>query len=233
MSQQINLFTPDLHRKRKLVAANTLAVAALALLLLLASAAAWTGSHARFTEQRSQEQQARLKAAKEQLAALSKELAARQPSDKLAAELLAAGSQLKGREEVMAHLESGGLGSSVGFAQFLRAFARQTPNGLWLTGFALNEGGRDMEIHGRMLLPASLPEYIRRLNSEAAFHGRSFASLDIRRSEGDKSKPSAAGAAARPSYVEFALTSGAANVLAAAGDAAAFSMVGGPAEKRP
>jgi len=225
MSQQINLLSSDLRQRRELLAANKVAVAALALLLLVAAAAAWNGNDARLRERRSQELQSRLQAAKDQLAALSKDLAARQRDDKLLAELLAASSQLKGREELMAYLESAGLGSSQGFAQFLRAFARQTPNGLWLTGFTLSEGGREMEIHGRMLQPASLPEYIRRLNGETTFHGRSFASLDIRRTDFDKAKPTVASAAAQPKYVEFALTSSAPNVVAAASDR--------PAELRP
>ena len=211
MSQQINLLTSDLRQVRQWVDAKRLAVALLLTVLLLAVLAVWAGGEARSREQRSQEQLAKLKTAKDQLASLSKELSARKPNEKLSADLLAATAQLKGREEVMAYLERGGLGSSAGFAQFLRAFARQTPNGLWLTGFSVREGGRDMEIRGRMLQAALLPDYIRRLNSEAAFHGRSFASLDIRRAEPDRSKPAGPGgsAVAAPKYVEFVLTSSA------------------------
>ena len=233
MSQQINLFSPDLRQRRELLAANKVAVAALALLLLVAAAAAWTGNDARLRERRSQELQTRLQAAKDQLAALSKELAARQHDDRLLAELFAASSQLKGREELMAYLESAGLGLSQGYAQFLRAFARQTPTGLWLTGFTISEGGLDMEIHGRMLQPASLPEYIHRLNGEATFHGRSFAALDIRRTAADKATPSAAGAVGQPKYIEFALTSSASTSLGAASDAPASDAMGRPVEARP
>ncbi len=208
MSQQINLLSPDLRQKRELVAADKLGVAALALALLVGGAVVLSANSARIKERHSQEQQARVLSAKEQLAALAKELAARKPNDKLALELAAAIGQLKGREEVMSYLERGGLGSTTGFAQFLRGFARQAPNGLWLTGFSLGEGGRDMEIHGRMLSPAALPDYINRLKSEAAFQGRSFASLDIHRAEADKAKPGVA-ATAPPKYIEFALSSSA------------------------
>ncbi len=203
MSQQINLLSPDLRQRRELVSAFKVMRAVLVLLLLLGVAALWSGERARSREARSQDELARLKTAKEQLAALHKELAARQPNDQLTLELAAATSQLKGREEVMAYLERGGVGSAAGFAQFLRGLARQTQSGLWLTGFSVAEGGRDMEIRGRTLAPAAVPDYIGRLNSEAAFHGRSFAALEIKRGETDARQ-----AAATPSrYVEFALSS--------------------------
>lgn len=201
MSQQINLLSPDLRQKRELVTANKLGLAALLLLLVLALAALWSGEQARSRERRSQAEQARLNTAQEQLAALKKELAARQPNEQLSLELAAATGQLKGREEVMAYLERGGIGSAAGFAQFLRGLARQTQSGLWLTGFSVAEGGRDMEIRGRTLSPASLPDYISRLNGEEAFHGRAFAALEIRRTEADARQ------AATPKYVEFALSS--------------------------
>lgn len=149
---------------------------------------------------------AKLAAAKDQLALASKELQGRRPNERLLAELAGAQAELKERSEAMAALEQGGVGSSAGFASYLRAFARHTSDGLWLTGFTIGEGGRDMEIRGRMLQPALLPDYIRRLNSEAAFRGRSFAALDMRRGEADKGRPQAG----TPRPLEFVLTSNAA-----------------------
>jgi hypothetical protein len=40
-----------------------------------------------------------------------------------------------------------------------------------------------MEIRGSMLAAVALPEYIRRLGTEKAFQGRSFASLTMGRAE--------------------------------------------------
>ncbi len=226
MSQQINLLSADLVLKRDLVTANKVALAGMALLLAFVVAAAWIGSAARQAEQRNVEQQARVTVAKTRLAELSRELAGRDGGERAATEMLAAKSQLARREELMAYLDSGGVGSSSGFARFLRGFAHQAMSGVWLTEFSVKGGGGDMEIHGRMLQPSALPEYIRRLSSEPAFRGRSFASLDIRRGEADKNKAVASGAAAQSRYVEFALTSNAA-------DAPQPGSAQRPAEKKP
>ena len=203
MSQQINLLTANLRPRRDLVRGDkVLAVAALAL-LLVAAATMWASKEAGDSERVAAQRTAQLKQAREKLAALAKDLSGRKPDSKLAAELFKAKAELKGREEVMSYLQGGAL-SSQGFAPYLRSLARQASNGLWLTGFAVADGGHDMEIRGRMLQASALPDYIHRLNAEAAFQGRSFAALDIRRPEAEKSKTAAAGAP--PKYVEFALT---------------------------
>ncbi|MDD5174832.1 MAG: PilN domain-containing protein [Sterolibacterium sp.] len=145
----------------------------------------------------------------------------------LANELANARALLKSREEVVKVLESGAFSNTIGFAEFLRGFARQAPNGLWLTGFTIGAGGTEMEIRGRMLNPASLPEYIRRLKTEKVFQGRSFASLTIQRPEDGKEKKiagsptipiaklsspsSPSSQASLPSYVDFVLMPSAPN----------------------
>ena len=73
----------------------------------------------------------------------------------------------------------------------LRGFARQTAEGVWLTGFVL--AGSEVEIRGRLSDAALLPHYIQRLNGEPIFKGRRFAALDM--SEGSLQP---AGAAATP-----------------------------------
>ena len=50
-------------------------------------------------------------------------------------------------------------------------------SGLWLTGFAVSAGGGDMSLRGRALDKSLLPDYVRRLNAEKAFAGKSFAGL--------------------------------------------------------
>jgi hypothetical protein len=66
-----------------------------------------------------------------------------------------------------------------------------------------------MEISGRMTDPTLLPEFIRRLNAEAAFFGRSFAALQVNAA---KPPPVSAGQNAAPPtmsvlppYHEFSL----------------------------
>ncbi len=204
MSQQINLLNPAFRKTRDWLSATPLAAFTLLLLLLIAAAAYAARVTADAQEKRTLEQEAKLKTTQEQLLSLSKEVAEKKPDPRLQADLTNLQGQQKTREEIVAYLSSGNLGSSSGFAEYLRGFARQVTPDLWLTGFALGAGGNEMEIHGRMLNAEALPEYIRRLNREPAFHGRSFAALTIVR-PGQEKQP-AGGAALPTRYVEFVLT---------------------------
>jgi hypothetical protein len=62
-----------------------------------------------------------------------------------------------------------------------------------------------MEIRGRTLDPALLPEYIRRLNAEPAFRGHRFAALSVALPTAPAPAASVAPAATVPPWHEFAL----------------------------
>lgn len=206
MSQQINLLNPAFRKPFDWLTAVPLASAAAVLLaaIVIAAFAARVSSDGR--ERGALEQEAKLKTVQGRLTTLAKQVAERKPNAQLIADLANVEAQLKVREEILAYLGNGNIGSTSGFAEYLRGFAQQVPKGLWLTGFTIGAGGSDMEIRGRMLNPASLPEYIHRLNSEKAFQGRSFAALTIQRPEEDKKTASSAvPGAAKPAFVEFVL----------------------------
>lgn len=205
MSQQINLLNPALRKIREWLAATPLAISSGVLLAALATATYFAKTQADEVEQAAERQAASLKQAQDKLVELAKAASQSKPNPQVAMELASLRESLKGREEIMRVLEGGVLGDTGGFAEYLRGFARQTTEGLWLTGFTIGAGGSDMEIRGRMLNPAALPEFIRRLNSEKAFQGRSFATLDMHRSEKPPAAAPGAKAPAPPSYVEFVL----------------------------
>lgn len=210
MSQQINLLNPALRPPRDWLTATPLAVVCGVVLLLVALVYVSVRVRTDGLEREANRQTAQLKTLQSRLVVQAKAVAARKPDPHLAAELSSARSELQGRQAIMAMLQGGALGDTRGFAEYLRGFARQVPSGLWLTGFTIGAGGSEMEIRGRMLDPATLPEYIHRLNSEPAFQGRSFAALSIQRPE-DKhaarsdAQASEAPSAAPPAYVDFVL----------------------------
>lgn len=219
MSQQINLLNPAFHKTFDWLTAKPLAIATCVMLVILVAISNWAAFQADSRERVANQRAEKLKTAQDRLLTMSKTIAESKPDPQLANELADARALLKSREEVMKVLEGGALGNTIGFAEFLRGFARQVPNGLWLTGFTIGAGGNEMEIRGRMLNPASLPEYIRRLKTEKAFQGRSFASLTIQRPEEGREKKAATTPAANakigapgattpalpPSFVDFVL----------------------------
>ncbi|MEW5888820.1 MAG: PilN domain-containing protein [Pseudomonadota bacterium] len=205
MTRHINLVNPALRRRREALNARTLVLAAGAALVLASAAAAWSARHAAELEADSSSMAAQVKQEQEKLVALTKEVSEHKPDPKLALELAKADAALKVRQELVTMLEGGRLGRTEGFAEYLRAFARQTTEGLWLTGFTLDSGGSEMEITGKALDAKMLPAYIRRLNGEGVFSGKSFAALDVR-----AVREQQAGATAGPAllpHVEFKLSS--------------------------
>jgi hypothetical protein len=104
-------------------------------------------------------------------------------------------------------LKGGAFGSQHGFAEYLRAFSRQSIGGLWLTGFNIGGGG-ELEIRGRALSADLLPSYIQRLNRERVLAGRKIARLEMIRpkpepmADKDKGAGEAEGA---PRFLEFSL----------------------------
>ncbi|HEX8987410.1 MAG TPA: PilN domain-containing protein [Rhodocyclaceae bacterium] len=212
MSQQINLFDPALLRKRELLTALNLAVASGALVALLFAWGAWSRARLGGLEAESAQVRPQAMALQAQKDAMGAQLQAMKPDAKLEADLAAAQAMLELRSKQMGELKKGVSPEAGGFAEYLRGLARQTPNGLWLTGFDIKDSGASMEISGRMTDPALLADYIRRLDAEPAFKGREFASLKVGAGKLD-GQPSADGkqaAAAEPSgpppFYEFTLT---------------------------
>ncbi len=214
MSQQINLFNPALRKQRDHISAHNLGLAVAGVLALLVALTVFSGWRA---DQRHAEAQAldkQLKTEQARLAALAQQVAELKPDARIAAELAKAESLLAARKEVIAVLQNGVIGKTEGYSENMRALARQSVTGLWLTGFAISGGGNETEIHGRTLSADLVPAYIRRLNAEKVFNGRGFAALDMKRvveeapaKLASEATPNAVLPAAPPPYIEFSLTS--------------------------
>jgi multidrug efflux pump subunit AcrA (membrane-fusion protein) len=183
MSAQINLYHPRFLKQRDLLTLDHVIPVALGLYVVLALVGGWAWQEAATRKQTVLLAEAQLQTAKEQVDAATKAAATRKPNPQLIAELENAEGLLRRRGEIARLLESGAVGSTGGFADYLRGFARQVPEGLWLTGFTIGASGANMEIRGAMLNPAALPDYIRRLGAEKAFQGRNFASLTMNRAD--------------------------------------------------
>lgn len=210
MSQQINLYRAAYLKQREWLGLTTVVALALGLLLLVGIAAGVARMQASRLEAETAVLAPQLKALQEQAQALSRSLASAQPDAQLEAKLAATREQLAVSRQVVAVLDKGLGADTTNFAEYLRGFARQTPKGVWLTRVVIRAGGDDMEIHGRLLDAALLPDYIRRLNGEPAFRGRSFAALQLEEGKLENSavtgaEKSAAETQAAAPFLEFTL----------------------------
>lgn len=208
--QYINLLTPAFRKPRvQLSLARSLAFAVIAA-LLMSLLMAHDQTRVNGLREELASAQSLLKAQSVYTSRLKGE-SGQKGASVLDAEIQRLEATLKTARDSMNVLEGGALGNRDGFARYMQAFARQSLDGLWLTGFTV-AGGGDVAIEGRVLRPELVPAYIQRLNGEPALKGRAFAALDLRRPPPLATAPVAGGAPAAPlkpeapRFIEFALT---------------------------
>ena len=181
MSQQINLFNPVFMVQRKYFSLVTM-LQGLGLIVL--------GSVLLFVYARYQinsltvqldEISKHYNAEQEKLNHFTEGPTPQEASQMLQDELTAIEAKLAAQNEVVETLKSKGIGNATGYSEYMRAFARQTVNGLWLSGFTISGDAAQMSISGSVLSPELLPIYMRKLNQEEVMRGKPFSSLQMLR----------------------------------------------------
>lgn len=210
MSQQINLFNPGFQQQTTLFSARTMSVSAAALVLGLAAMGAWAELRLAQLQGEAATVARRLAVAQKRLASVSAEFAPRQNDPALAAQMLEAEQQRAALQHVAQVIERGELGNTQGYAEYFRALARQSSEGLWLTAVSVGGAGREIGVQGRALDPAMVPGFLGRLRNEPALQGKAIGSMQI----GEAPALKQAGADGKESsvpapYVEFSLQSAA------------------------
>jgi hypothetical protein len=199
VSQQINLFNPALKEKHSPLVFKTAVPAWAAVAVLTALWAVWVGIDNRSLEAQQNGITAKLEAARDELKQLGARMAARQHDPQVAAELARIEAQVRDRHAVMEYLKAGELGDTRGFSEHFKAFARQSFEGMWLTGLRIASSGNDMTVEGRALKAEYVPGYLKRLNGERVMQGHPFSELVIAQPKPEAGeRPVAA-----PVFVEF------------------------------
>jgi hypothetical protein len=210
MSQQINLFNPVFLKQKKMFSAVKMLDALALLLVGVFAFYAYASIESLNLDRQSVETARQFDQAKLRLAQTSARYAPKKTDAALEAEVNALQAQLNARKAAFISIGIGAPAQDASYAEYMRALARQSQVGLWLTGFKVAKGGAELEISGRALQPEQVPSYIRRLNREHALQGRAFESLTMTQRQAalpaDASRP--AGAPANFNYTEFRLASG-------------------------
>lgn len=208
MSQQINLFNPVFLKQQKLFSGSAMTRALALLGLGLIGLAAISSYRVRQIEAESVAIAAKSTATQ----TLMTKMVAQAVPEKSGVNYDAAISQmemkLRSSQNVLGFLQNSEAGTAMAYSEYFRAFSRKALPGVWLTGFIVN--GDAIEIQGRMLQPTLLPSYMKALQGEAAFKGKSFASIYLQAGESDRLSPqpgSAVRAPVSPSFIEFSLNS--------------------------
>jgi hypothetical protein len=209
VSQQINLFNPIFLKQKKIFAALPMAKALVALLIGVVAFALYAKQKVAALEKEAAASTLQLADKRTRQGAAMVEFAPRQKDPALAERLAVAETELRALRKVASALHGGDFGNTDGYSPYFKALARQSLDGLWLTGVAITSAGNELELRGRALQPALVPAYFARLARETVMQGRSFASLQVSQPKRADADGKEGGGALAP-FVEFSLQSGAA-----------------------
>ena len=201
MSQQINLFNPVFLKQQKYFSVVTM-LQALGLILL--GSAVFYGYAVYQVKQltvQSDESAKRYTAEQEKLVRYASEFSPQKSGQLLEDELQRLQAQAIAQQKLIATLNAGVIGNASGYSEYMRAFARQSAHGLWLTGFTIKGDAAHMSLSGAALNPDLIPAYVQRLNREKIMRGKSFAALQLQQSKADPDNAKAR------RYIEFTLQS--------------------------
>ena len=219
MSQQINLYNPLFRKKGFSFTSSTAMLYGMGIAVVVGAAGAAYERHQ--LRQVSATAQAVDQTHKDMVARfdnLTAALTQQKPNAQLETELAKLDTQLKGRQEIIETLNGGAVGNTGGFSEYMRAFSRQSINGIWLTGFDIAYGGNELAIQGRTLNADLVATYLKQLNQEKPLQGRQFAALRISQPPADplpsEAEPKADATAkdakelrqAAPRFLEFSIS---------------------------
>lgn len=201
MSQQINLFNPIFLKQKKYFSV----VAMLQALLLIVVGGVlfyfYASSQLHQLAEQNAEASKRYASEEARLEKFKQQYSPQQARQQLENDVKVAETKLQVQQEIINTLKSGALGNTTGYSAYMRAFARQIVNGLWLTGFNIQGDATQLNLNGAVLsdTPELIPSYINRLGREEVMRGKSFAAMQIRKPQSSANKPAG--------YVEFSLQS--------------------------
>lgn len=206
MSQQINLFNPIFKQQKKYLSAVTMAQALALILIGVLAMGGYTSYRSNRLQAEANVVAGQLASAEKQLQKVEIEYAPRQRSRALEMEIKNTEAELESLQKVGDILRGGDLGNTDGYADYLRAFARQILDGIWLTGFAIHGAGTEIGLQGRALHPELVSAYINRLRREPVLQGKSFSALEMQVPQATAANPATQPSEA-PAYIEFSLQS--------------------------
>ena len=205
MSQQINLYSPIFRKQTKIFSATTMVQGLGLIVLVIAVFYYYVAAQSSLLELRAAESGQQLKSELERLKVYS---ARESPAERL--KLLAERKKvleetLASQSQALDSLKAGSFGRSEGYSDTLRALARISVDGVWLTRVDFAAGSGELSLSGRAVRAELVPAYLERVRADPLLRAQSFALLEVTR---PLPAPPAPGTPPAPVLVEFTLSSG-------------------------
>lgn len=181
MSRQINLFNPLFLKQEKVFSAATLLQGILIIALGSAVLSAYAIYNAREIQKITNSSDLKLKNAEQKIKLLRQQHQVKDKNPAIEMQVQAQEQVLSTKQEVIQLLSNNDFGDTKGFSPYLTAFARQIPDGVWMTGFLISttQAHPQFSLQGRTLLGESVPQFVSNLKQEEIMNGRSFAQLEM------------------------------------------------------
>lgn len=199
MSQQINLYSPLFRKQKKIFSGVAMAQATALVVIGVLAFYAYVSLQTSLLEIRVVDSGQRVRAEIERLKVYSTTESPEVRAKALAEQKKKLEAALAERTRTMQALAESGLGRSDGYSASLRALARLSMQGVWLTRVQFAEKEGEVALVGLATHPELVAAYLERLRKEEALRGQAFSRLDIRRPATPE----------RPGVVEFTLSSAA------------------------
>lgn len=103
----------------------------------------------------------------------------RAPDKALLDEIIQLEQKEKMQQQILQTVKQSRANPEKGYAALMRAFAKQSIDGLWLTSFDYDSKSEKLSITGRTLQADLVPVYISNLGVEPALKGKSFSALSM------------------------------------------------------
>lgn len=179
MSQQINLLNLALIKKKELLNPNNIAISLSFLSVLMLAYYSFAQTQlSSLTIKRNQAAEA-LSTAQTQLTQTALLHAPHEVDTALLDQIAQLEQKEKIQQQILQLVSKSATTPDKGYAALMRAFAKQSVDGLWLTSFSMDSDNNRLNISGRALQGDLVPEYISRLGNEDVLKGQSFATLNM------------------------------------------------------
>ena len=181
MSQQINLYSPIFRKQSKVFSALTMAQG-LAIIVVVVGVFYYTISlHTSLLEIRAADSARQLQGELERLKAYGVGAAPAERAQSLAERKKTLEASFASQTQALQAFDTGVLGRTEGYSELLRALARRSMEGVWLTRIEFADSSGELSLAGRATRAELVPAYLERLCGEEALSGHAFSRLEVTR----------------------------------------------------
>jgi hypothetical protein len=179
MSQQINLLNPALIKQKDFLNSNNIAMTLGLLSVLMLGYYSYAQKELSALNTHRSQVAAELSAMQTQLKQTALLHAPHAANKALLDQITQLEQKERMQQQILQTVNQSSATPEKGCAALMRAFAKQSLNGLWLTSFSFDSDTEKLNINGRTLQADLVPEYISHLGNEPALKGKLFSALNM------------------------------------------------------